>query len=106
MSADLLDQLRAVARHYDDVAAPVTIDELHAGSPTATRPSPRAPVRVLAIAASLTLLAGAVWMFSRRSDDSPSTVVPATTTVAPTTDELSSTVPTSIDAKDGSRIDR
>jgi hypothetical protein len=99
MSADLLEQLRSLAQHYDDVAEPVTVDELRPGSPAVTPPSSGVPVRVLAIAASLTLLAGAVWMFSRDASEQPSTVVPATTTVAPTTDELSSTVPSTVDAQ-------
>ena len=64
MSADLLDQLRTLAQQYDEVATPVTADEVqaHSESGAMSRATPVAPLamRILAVAASLALLAGAV----------------------------------------------
>ena len=99
MSTDLTEQLRSLAARFDELAPPVTEDDLRTGArplaPAPTTTAHSSNVRLLAIAAALVVLAGAVWLFSRPSDEPITSVVPASTTTHSTSSStaLSTTIP-------------
>lgn len=105
MSIDLTEQLRTLAARFDQLAPPVTEDELHVGATrlatAPAEPERRSNARFLAIAAAVVLLAGAVWLFSRPSDEPITSVVPASTGTPSTSLSipLSTTIP-AVDAAD------
>lgn len=92
MSLDPLEQIRALARYYDELAPPVTADELLRTPAGSGRRKSTTVGRVITAAASLALLGGAAWVFVHTTGAGSPSVASATTipsTATPTSVSVS-----------------